>query len=152
MSKVRLADIPDINAIVELAQELLDKSYYKGIKPDAQKFKMAIAGLIGHKRGIVFVVVDDNDDPQGFMAGVVDEYAFSQSRYGSDLWTYIRDSHRMHAYNMYKRFITWAKSKPKVVMIEFAQSSGIGDHKRWCSLMTKLGMVRVGSLFMMRID
>jgi len=73
MSGIRLADIPDMADIVDLGRELLEASVYAGLKPDEQKFKMTIAGLMGHKKGIVLVVVDDNNKPQGFLAGITDE-------------------------------------------------------------------------------
>ena len=137
MSGIRKADIPDVKAIVALGYELKDQSIYKDIKTDEQKFRMTIASLIGHKRGIVLVVVDDDDVPQGFLAGVIEEYGFSVYRYATDMWTYIRKPFRQYSYRLYNQFITWAKTKPKVVFIEMAQSSGIGDHERWCKLMGK---------------
>jgi len=152
MSGIRIADIPDMKALCELAQELLDQSFYADIKPDEQKFKTTMAGLMGHKRGIVLVVVDDDDKPQGFLAGIVDEYAFSRYRYATDMWTYIRKSYRRHAFRLYSKFIDWAKAKPRVVMIELAMSSGNTGYDRWCKLMERLGFNRVGSLFMLRIE
>lgn len=152
MSGIRIADIPDMKALCELGQELLDDSEYADIKPDEQKFKTTMAGLMGHKRGILLVVVDDEDKPQGFLAGIVDEYAFSRYRFATDMWTYIRKSYRRYAFRLYSRFIEWSKLRPRVVRIEFAQSSGNTGYERWCKLMEKLGCYRVGSIYMMRVE
>jgi hypothetical protein len=152
MSGIRLADITDIKALCDLGAELLESSAYAGIKPDEKKFRMLMAGLMGSKLGRVMVVVDNDDIPQGFMLGVIDEYFFSRYRYASDMATYIRRPYRRYAAALYKNFIKWAKTKPRVVDISFAQSSGMGDHERWCKLMTKLGLKQVGSMYTMRVE
>lgn len=151
MSGIRLADIPDVNPILELGYELLNESEYVGVKMDDSKFKMTIAGLIGHKRGIVLAVVDDNNVAQGFIAGIVEEYGFSRARFATDMWTYIRKPYRRYAYRLYKRFIAWAKTKPRVAYIEMAQSSGGDGYESWCKLMEILGFKKVGSIYMMRV-
>ena len=151
MAHVRLADIPDIDAIVELGRELLSKSVYQGIKPDEQKFKVTVAGLIGHKRGVVYVIVDDDNKPQGFFLGMVEELFFSSKQYATDLAVYVRDGYRNLAPRMYNKFIAWAKNKPKVVEITLGVSSGIGDTERVGDLYEKLGLSRVGGLYLMRV-
>ena len=152
MSGVRLADIPDIKKIYKLGLELISDGAYKGIKHDDQKFKMTVAGLISSKLGRVYVVVDDNDEPQGFFLGIADELFFSRMRYATDMAFYIRDGYRQYAAKVYKLFIEWAKTKPRMFEISFAQSSGMGEHERWCKLMEKLGLKRVGSMYTMRVD
>ena len=152
MSGIRLADIPDMQRIYELGLELLEASSYRGIKHDQQKFKTLVAGLMGSKQGRVLVVVDDNDVPQGFLIGVIDEYFFSHYKLASDLATYIRNGFERYAFRLYKTFIDWAKTKPKVMDITFAHSSGMGDFDRWCRLMEKLGLTRNGSFYTMRVS
>ncbi len=150
MSGIRIADVTDMQDIVDLGLELLSQSIYSDIKPDIKKFKINIAGLMGSNCGLVLVVVDENDKPQGFIAGVVSEYGFSRARYATDMWTYVRDSYSRFAYRMYKQFIAWAKERPRIKFIEMAQSSGNDNHERWCKLMEKLGLVRAGSHYIMR--
>jgi len=152
MSGIRLADIPDMQAIVDLGLELLAGSVYADIKPDIQKFKIFLAGLMGHKRGLVLVVVDDDDVPQGFLAGIVDEYGFSRATFATDIYTYIRPKYRCYARRLYNKFIEWAKTKPRIAFIEFAQSSGYGGHERWSRLMEHLGMVKKGSFYVMAVN
>ena len=151
MSKVRIADIPDMKSIVELGYELLEKSTSNGIKVDESKFKMLVAGMIGSKKGIVYVVVDDNDVPQGFLLGMIDELFYSPQRFATDLATYVREEYRHLAPRMYKKFIAWAKSKPKVVEITLGISSGIGDTERVGKLYEKLGFSRMGGLYMTQV-
>lgn len=151
MNTVRLADIPDIKHIHDIALELQGESVYRDVKADPVKFKIWVAGLIGSKHGRVLVVVDKDDIPQGFLLGIIDEFFFSKERHATDMATYIRKGYRRHAYRLYKTFIDWAKTKPKVFEIAFSQSSGIGDYDRWCMLMERLGLIRVGSNYTMRV-
>lgn len=151
MSGIRLADIPDVRRIYELGLELLESSAYQGIKYDEVKFKTFVAGLIGSKNGRVLVVVDDNDVPQGFFLGIVDDLFFSRMRFATDMAVYITKGYRRYAYRLYKTFIQWAKTKPRMYEIMFAQSSGMGDHDRWCKLMIKLGLTQQGSIYTMRV-
>jgi len=152
MSGIRKADIPDMKAIVELGYEMLSQSVYADLKPDEQKFKLLLAGLMGHKKGLVLVVVDDNDVPQGFLSGIVEEYSFSRATYATDFFTYIRKPYRQYAAMLYNKFISWAKTKPRIAFIEFAQSSGMGDHERWCVLMERLGLVKNGSFYVLEVN
>lgn len=151
MSRVRLADIPDMKHIVELGYELLGKSFYNGIKPDEPTFKMTVASMMGSKRGVVYVAVDDDDVPQGFFLGMVDDLFFSKERYATDVAVYVRDEYRHLAPRMYRSFIAWAKNKPRVREITLGISSGIGDAERTGKMYSKLGLSRIGGLYMMRI-
>jgi len=152
MSSIRLADIPDIKHIYKLGLELISDGHYKGISHDESKFKTIVASLIGSKLGRVYVVVDGNNVPQGFLLGIIDDLFFSRMRFATDMATYIRDGYRQYAYRMYKSFIEWAKSKPRMFEISFAQSSGMGDHEKWCKLMEKLGLERNGSFYTMKVS
>ena len=151
MNRIRKADIPDMSAIVELGRELLDRSVFADAKQDETKFKRTVAGMMGHKNGVVLVVVDDENKPQGFLFGVIEDLFFSTQRYATDVAVYVRDGYRQYAPKLYKEFIRWAENKPKVFNIQMAQSSGIGDHQRWCLLMEKLGFTGVGSFYMKRV-
>ena len=152
MSKVRLADISDINAIVELGRELLAGSVYSDLKPDEMSFKMLLAGLMGNRKGVVLVVVDDDNQPQGFLVGITDQYGFSRATYATDIYTYIRKPYRKHAFRLYNKFITWAKTKPRIAFIELAQSNGNGNYNRWCLLMERLGFIKNGSFYLMQVN
>ncbi len=152
MSGIRLADIPDVRAIVELGRELLEQSVYAGIKPDEQKFRMLVAGLIGNKRGAVFVVVDDEDKPQGFLLGIIDELFFSTQRFATDMAVYVREGYRQHAPALYKRFLKWAESKPRVVQITMGISSGMPGIERAGKLYESFGFSPVGGLYMKRVE
>lgn len=149
MSGIRIGDIPDVKAIEALGLELLANSVYSKVKPDNVKFKQTVASLMGSKKGIVLVVVDDQDQPQGFLLGIVDDLFFSQERYGTDLAVYVREGYRHHAAKLLKQFVAWAKSKPKVAHIAMGVSSGIGDIDRVGRIYERLGMSRVGGIYVM---
>ena len=151
MSRVRLADIGDIKRIHELAKELLEQSVYAGIKMDDTQFKRTVASLIGSKTGAVFVVVDDDDMVHGFLLGIIDTLFFSKARYATDLATYVRAEFRMFAPFMFRRFVTWAKSKPNVAEITLGISSGIGDTGRVGRMYERIGFQPVGGLYVMRV-
>ncbi len=150
MSGIRLGDIPDIKHICNVAEELLNNSAYAGIKPDEMKFKKTVASMMAYKSGLVLVVVDDDNIPQGFLLGMVEELFFSKEQYSTDLAFYVREGYRGYVPKMLKRFIKWSKNKPKVSMIMMAVTSGIGDHLRIGKLYEKLGFNQSGSYWIMR--
>lgn len=151
MSGVRLADIPDIDALCELGRELLEQSVYAGIKPDEYKFKTLLAGLMGSKNGTVLVVTDDDNQPQGFLLGMVDELFFSREKYATDLAVYARKAYRQYVPAMYRRFVKWASNRPKVVQISMGISSGIGDAERIGRMYELMGFDRTGGLYARRV-
>jgi len=152
MSGIRLADIPDMDAICELGRELLSQSVYANIKPDDEKFRLFVAGLMGLKNGSVLVVVDDEDKPQGFMLGMVEELFFSRQRMATDLAVYVREGYRHLAPHMFKKFIKWAESKARMSQITLGISSGIGGEERTGKMYENLGLNRVGGIFVKIIE
>jgi hypothetical protein len=153
MSGIRLGDIPDMQAIVDLGYELLDESVaYSGIKADEQMFRTMVASMMGQKLTRVFLVVDDDDKPQGFLLGLVDSLFFSRDRYATDIAIYVRDGYRHLAPRLAKEFITWAESKPRVRQITLGISSGIGDQERIGKMYETLGLSRVGGIYTKRIQ
>jgi len=151
MSGVRLGDIPDIDAICDLADELRKTGDYANIKPDEQKFRLFLAGLMGIKTGTVIVVVDDDDKPQGFLLGVVEEFFFSRKRMATDIATYVRKGYLNLAPKMVKKFTVWAESKSRVVRIILGISSGIGDPDRTGQMYENLGFKNTGGIFVKQV-
>lgn len=152
VSGVRVADIPDMDALCDLGEELLNHSVYANIKPDEEKFRRFVAGMMGIKTGTVLVVVDDNDKPQGFLLGVVDELFFSTRRQATDLAVYVREGYRHLAPRLFRTFIKWAESKPRVERVTLGISSGIGDPERVGKMYGKLGLSQVGGIFVKSIE
>jgi len=150
MSGIRLGDVPDIKHICDLAEELLNNSVYAGIKPDEMKFKKTVAGMMAYKSGVVLVVVDNENIPQGFLLGMAEELFFSKEQYTTDLAFYVREGYRGHVPKMLNRFIKWSKNKQKVSMIMMAVTSGIGDYLRIGKLYERLGFKQSGSYWIMR--
>lgn len=151
MSNLRIGNIPDMDAICDLGRELLADSVYSGLKADDQRFRTFVAGLMGLQTATVLVVVDDDDKPQGFLIGMIDDLFFSRSRYGTDLAFYIREGYRYAAPAMINKFIEWAKSKPRVKYIQLGISSGTGNPERIGRMYEKLGLKRVGGLYHMGV-
>lgn len=147
MSGIRLGNIPDIDAIVELALEVKEQSVYAGIKLDHPKFRLLVASMMGDKTSRVIVIVDDDDKPQGFMLGLVEELFFSRSRYATDLAVYVRKGFRNLAPAMFRSFMQWALTKPRVVRIMFGISSGVGDPERTGKMYQTLGMSPCGGIY-----
>lgn len=146
MSGIRLGDVPDINAICELGYELLEQSVYRDIKPDESKFRLFTAGLMGSKDGAVLVVVDDDDKPQGFLLGIVDDLFFSRARYATDVAMYVRSDYRNLAPRLIRDFIDWAKTRPRVDHVMLGISSGIGDLDRVSRMYERIGLEKVGGI------
>ncbi len=152
MSGIRLGDLPDMGKIVDLGLELLEQSVYKDIKPDVLKFRKLVGDMMLSKSGRVFVIVDDNDEPQGFLLGMVSELFFSRDRYGTDVAVYVRDGFKNHAPEMFQQFIDWAKSKPRVKEIKLGISSGMDGKDRTGKFYESMGFDNIGGLYLMRVQ
>jgi len=146
MAAIRKGDIPDMGAICELASEMHEQSIYSDIKPDETKFRLFVAGIMGSKGGIVLLIVDKDDKPQGFLLGVLEELFFSRQRMATDLAIYARGSYRHLVPRLIKTFVTWAESKPRVVRVTLGISSGIGDPERTSKMYGTLGFEQIGSI------
>jgi hypothetical protein len=152
MSGIRLGDIPDMDAICDLATELQGQSLYDGIEPDPTKFKMLVANMMGDKTSRVILIVDDDDKAQGFMLGMVEEFFFSRRRYATDIAVYVRKGYRHLAPSMYRKFIDWAITKPRVDRIMFGLSSGIGNPNRVGEMfVNSFGMMSCGGIYMKEV-
>lgn len=151
MHRVRDARVEDILRIYDLGLELLDDSFYRGIKVNDTKFKRTVAMLIGSKLGKVLVIADEQDIAQGFLVGMADELFFSNSKFVTDLCMYARPDARYMAGFMIKRFLRWGMSVKGVVEITLGISSGMGDPERIGRIYERLGLTRVGGLYMMRV-
>ncbi len=147
MSRIRVADIPDIKEIYVLAKELHEQSIYSKIKDDEAKFKLLVAGMMGQKLGIVLVIVDDDDKPQGFLLGVTQELFFSRAKMATDIAIYVRPEYRKMAPQMITEFIKWAESKPRMVQITLGISSGVGDSVRIGQFYEHLGFQNTGGIY-----
>ncbi len=151
MSAIRSGDIPDMDAICELASEMHDQSIYSDIKPDETKFRLFVAGIMGSKGGIVLLIVDEDDKPQGFFLGVLEELFFSRQRMATDIAVYVRESYRHLAPRLVKTFVTWAESKARVARITLGLSSGIGDPERTGKMYGNLGFMKIGSIHVKKV-
>ena len=151
MSGIRLADIPDIDEICELGAELLAQSVYSDIKPDESKYRLFIAGLMGTKKGAVFIAVDDDDKPQGMLLGLIDDLFFSRYSYATDVAFYVREGYRHLVPGLMKRFMAWAEGKTRVVYISLGISSGTGDLERIGQVYESFGLARVGGIYFKRV-
>lgn len=151
MSGIRIGSISDIKDIVTLGRELLEQSVYRDVKPDWPAFQLLVANMMGSSKGTVLLVVDDNDRPQGFLLGMIDTLFFSRDRYGTDLALYVREGYRNLAPMLLKRFITWAKSKPRVKHITMGLASGIGDPSRVGRMYEALGLSQVGGIYFQKV-
>ena len=151
MSGIRLADIPDIDEICVLGAELLAHSVYADIPPDESKYRLFVAGLMGMKKGAVWVAVDDDDKPQGILLGLVCDLWYSRHNYATDVGFYVRDGYRNLVPGMIKRFMAWVEVKPRVAYIELGISSGIGDLERVGKLYESFGLSRVGGIYFKKV-
>jgi hypothetical protein len=114
---------------------------------DEQKFRMFLAGMMGSNKGIVLLVTDDDNRPQGFLLGMIDDFFFSRQRYASDLAVYVRQGYRHLAPRLFKRFIDWAESKPRIAHVMLGITSGIGDPDRTGRMYENLGLSRIGGIY-----
>ena len=153
MSGIRLGDVTDIPAIWSLAVELQKETpSYSGIPPSKEKFTRLVANMMHDRTCRVTVVVDKDNKVQGFLLGIIEEFFWSTRRYATDMAVYVRAGFKHHVPRLFREFITWAESKPRVVRIILGLSSGIGTERRTGKMYTKLGLSNVGGIFMKEVD
>jgi hypothetical protein len=152
MSGIRLGGVTDIPAIWELALELQKEGpSYKDIPPSKEKFVRLVANMMHLNSCRVTVVVDKDDKVQGFLLGMIEEFFWSTRRYATDMAVYVRAGFKHHVPRLFREFIKWAESKPRVVRIILGLSSGIGSEKRTGKMYTKLGLSNVGGIYLKEV-
>ena len=134
--------------VIRLLQLLHKTSHYGRIKCSPHMGAMALARLQSSINGFVRVAEHDGKIT-GVLMGLVDEYWWAEpkkgARYASDLAFFSRrlgDGARMM-----REFIDWAWSRPRVVKVETAVSSGMLNADLADRFYENLGFEKRGSLY-----
>lgn len=138
----------DMQQLLALMAELHAKSMYADVKFSAQTVLSRIALL--STKGYVRVAEHDGK-LTGVFAGLVDEHWWSTpktgARYATDMVFYSK--HRGDGAAMVAGFIEWAFTRPRVITIEMAVSSGMVSERAADRFYTRLGFEKRGSIYVM---
>ena len=96
-----------------------------------------------------FAWVDEvNGEINGVLLGVVNEWVRSRQKVASDDFFYVNEKSRRAGYFLAKKFIKWASARHDVKIIGLSNSSGIGDAERTEKFYSRLGLHRVGGIYL----
>lgn len=149
--KVRYATMNDMPGILQVSQDLLEQSVYKDLEMDKSVYRALVANCINSKKAIAMVVVDGNNDVQGFLFGIVDQIFFTKLKYATDILTYVKPQYAALSPIIVKRFIAWGKKWPSVRKIMMGISSGLDQDGRAGKMYERLGLECVGGIYMMAV-
>lgn len=150
--KVRHATMGDMAGIFEVSQDLLEQSVYSDLEMDKPVYRRLISDCINSKKAIAMVVVDGNNDVQGFLFGIVDQIFFTKLKYATDIVTYVKPQYAAQSPIIVKRFIAWGKKWPSVRKIMMGISSGMDTDGRTGQMYERLGLECVGGIYMMAVS
>lgn len=143
MSGIRKAVPEDLNAMVDLAYRLCDRTPYAHIARDRPSVVKTFCMAMSSQFGCAFVT-EHQGSISGLLIGVAQQLWWSRARYATDLVFY--SERAGDGYRLLKRFMDWAWSAPGVVEITMGQSSGI-DPKRSAALYRRAGLELVGGVY-----
>lgn len=122
-------------------------SIYKDIPLSDEKCRRTIATIVSSPTQFAYVAEKENE-VCGVLLGVVDEWIWSRKKEASDVFFYVNDKCRGSGYFLAKKFLEWAGDRSDVKLIGMANSSGIGDSERVEKLFKRLGLKRVGGIYL----
>jgi GNAT superfamily N-acetyltransferase len=109
---IRVAELSDVDEVIELGSFLHEASVYSRLPFNKAKAGKTISGLIGNENGVVFVA-ESNGRIIGGIAGGVAEWWFCDVLHAYDYSFFVHPDHRggRAAYRLLLAFQEWAKIK-----------------------------------------
>jgi hypothetical protein len=109
----RLATLDDMPELLKIAREFFLASPFSDFPfNEAKVRKLLEFAIIDHKRAVVIVATDENDTPQGIIAGRADEAPFSDAVAAIEMAWYLRPAYRKakRAFDMLAGFEAWSRA------------------------------------------
>lgn len=142
---IRTATHSDIPAMIDIGQQVIDKSLTYNAKVDPIKAAYMIRRAINDKKMDVFIA-DKAGQVVGFFIAIKDEYWFAKKYYASDLAFCVLPEHTDQGVWLLRRFIRWCR-KNNIENIQLGLSTGLDTEGRTGKLYESHGLTLVGGIY-----
>jgi len=110
----RFLEHRDLDWILATARSMFEESEWKNeLEYDTEKIKNYFFSAISNPNVFSMISLDADENPTGFLTGMLMQYNFSDATYAREIDLYVLPSKRggITAVQMMKKFIEWAKGK-----------------------------------------
>ena len=110
----RFLEHRDLDWILATARSMFEESEWKNeLEYDTEKIKNYFFSAISNPNVFSMISLDADENPTGFLTGMLMQYNFSNETYAREIDLYVLPSKRggITAVQMMKKFIEWAKGK-----------------------------------------
>jgi hypothetical protein len=110
----RFIEHRDLDWILATARNMFKESEWKNeLEYDTEKIKNYFFSAISNPNVFSMISLDADENPTGFLTGMLMQYNFSDATYAREIDLYVLPSKRggITAVQMMKKFIEWAKGK-----------------------------------------
>lgn len=144
---IRAMKVADIPKVVDLLKVLHSRSKYRLFKPHWPRIIQTLNQLSVSQDGSVEIAEEDGV-VTGILAGMVEEYWWTEDRFGARYATDILFFSRNNdGEELMRRFVDWAFSRPRVVRVECGVSSGLSTPDAASRFYKGLGFEYHGPMF-----
>jgi len=142
---IRLATYADIPTIIEIGQNVIDRSKTYNVRVDPKQAAYMIRRAINDKKMDVFIA-QKADHVVGFLIALKDEYWFAKKHYATDLAFCVLPEHADQGVWLLRRFIRWCKQN-SIENIQLGLSTGLDPQGRTGKLYESHGLTLVGGIY-----
>lgn len=142
---IRTGTHSDIPAMIEIGQQVIDKSQTYNDEIDPVKSAYMIRRAISDKKMEVFIA-EKAGKVVGFFIALKDENWFAKSYYGTDIAFCVLPEHTDQGVWLLRRFIRWCNSND-IKNITLGLSTGLDPDGRTGKLYESHGLKRVGGVY-----
>ncbi len=142
---IRLATHSDIPAMIDIGQQVIDKSQTYNDRVDPVKAAYMVRRAINDKKMAVFIA-EEADEVVGFLIALKDENWFAKSYYGTDLAFCVLPEYADQGVWLLRRFIRWCR-KNDIENITLGLSTGLDPDGRTGKLYESHGLKFVGGVY-----
>lgn len=133
----------DIPAIIDIGQQVIDRSKTYDAKVDPAKAAYMLRRAITDRKMALFVA-EKAGQVVGFFIAMKDEHWFARSFYGTDIGFCVLPEHSEQGVWLLRRFLRWCKAEQLKPML--ALSTGLDPDGRTGRLYEAHGLLNMGSI------
>ena len=143
----RFLEHRDLDWILATARSMFEESEWKNeLEYDTEKIKNYFFSAISNPNVFSMISLDADENPTGFLTGMLMQYNFSDATYAREIDLYVLPSKRggMAAIQMMKKIIEWAKGKG-AKEVYFEPSRGVKNN--FDAMAKRLDMENISTVY-----